>query len=83
MSKFIQEETKRKNAVFWNVAPCTSQKTAFFVVTAVKTTNPTNKEEIKLWEVLISIQFRIFCIPICCWNTRGLNIGKTVVVFAV
>jgi hypothetical protein len=41
-----------KNAVFWDVAPCrtrytrdlhgvTSQKTAFFIVTAVKTSNLT------------------------------------------
>jgi hypothetical protein len=41
-----------KNAVFWDVAPCrfcvnrrfggTSQKTAFFKVTSVKTSNLTN-----------------------------------------
>jgi membrane-bound inhibitor of C-type lysozyme len=34
-----------KKAVFWDVAPCrrgaTSQKTAFFIVTAVKTSNLT------------------------------------------
>jgi hypothetical protein len=38
-----------KNPVFWNVVPCgyrrnphgaTYQKTAFFIVTAVKTSNP-------------------------------------------
>jgi hypothetical protein len=37
-----------KNAVFWDVAPCeaTSQKTAFFIVTALKTSNPTRYDKI-------------------------------------
>jgi hypothetical protein len=28
-----------KNGVFWDVTPCGSQKTPFFIVTAVKTSN--------------------------------------------
>jgi hypothetical protein len=35
--------TKKRMAVFWVVAPCraTTQKTAIFILTAVRTSNPT------------------------------------------
>jgi hypothetical protein len=37
LKKVIGVNINMKNAVFWDVGLCRSQKTAFFIVTAVKT----------------------------------------------
>jgi hypothetical protein len=40
----LRTETDLKNGVFWDVTPCGSQETPFFIVTVVKTSNLTWKQ---------------------------------------